>query len=130
VTGWHRRCFVESTFGKMLSTKRHDCLNYMSFPVATFITTIRFTEQGISKINKTTKRANGFKSAAKKMRVKVKDIFRTLGDFDGAIVLDAHDAETAAAAFLQLDTSGNIHTTTTRAFNAAEMGKILAKLSQ
>lgn len=98
--------------------------------MATFITTIRFTEQGISKINKTTKRANAFKAAAKKMGVKVKDIFWTLGAFDGAIVLDAPDDETAAAALLQLDISGNVHSTTARAFNAAEMGKILAKLSK
>lgn len=98
--------------------------------MATFITTIKFTEQGIKAISETTKRANAFKAAAKKMGVKVKDIFWTLGAFDGAIVFDAPDDETAAAALLQLDMSGNVHTTTTRAFNAAEMGKILAKLSQ
>jgi uncharacterized protein with GYD domain len=98
--------------------------------VATFITTIRFTEQGISKINKTTKRANTFKAAAKKMGVKVKDIFWTLGAFDGAIVFDAPDDETASAALVHLGTLGNVQTTTARAFNAAEMGKILAKLSK
>jgi uncharacterized protein with GYD domain len=98
--------------------------------VATFITTIRFTEQGISKINKTTKRANAFKAAAKKMGVKVKDIFWTLGAFDGAIVFDAPDDETASAALVHLGTLGNVQTTTARAFNAAEMGKILAKLSK
>jgi len=98
--------------------------------MATFITTIKFTEQGISKINKTTKRANAFKAAAKKMGVKVKDIFWTLGAFDGAIVFDAPDDETASAALVHLGTLGNVHTTTVRAFNAAEMGKILAKLSQ
>jgi uncharacterized protein with GYD domain len=98
--------------------------------MATFITTIRFTEQGISKINKTTKRANAFKSAAKRMGVKVKDIFWTLGAFDGAIVFDAPDDETASAALLHLGTLGNVQTTTARAFNAAEMGKILSKLSK
>ncbi len=98
--------------------------------MATFITTIRFTEQGISKINKTTKRANAFKAAAKKMGVKVKDIFWTLGAFDGAIVFDAPDDETASAALVHLGTLGNVQTTTARAFNAAEMGKILAKLSK
>jgi len=96
--------------------------------VATFITTIRFTKQGISKINKTTKRANAFKAAAKKMGVKVKDIFWTLGD--GAIVFDAPDDETTSAALVHLGTLGNVQTTTARAFSAAEMGKILAKLSK
>jgi uncharacterized protein with GYD domain len=67
--------------------------------VATFISIIRFTEQGLSKINKTTRRASAFKSAAKKMGIKVKDIYWTLGAFDGAIVFDAPDDETASAAY-------------------------------
>jgi uncharacterized protein with GYD domain len=98
--------------------------------VATFISIIRFTEQGVSKINKTTKRASTFKAAAKKMGIKVKDIFWTLGAFDGAIVFDAPDDETATAALLQLSTSRNVHTSTARAFNAGDMEKILAKLSK
>ena len=98
--------------------------------MATFITTIKFTEQGVKAIGETTKRADAFKAAAKKMGVKVNQIYWTLGAFDGAIVFDAPDDETVSAALLHLGTSGNVHTTTVRAFNAAEMGKILAKLSQ
>jgi uncharacterized protein with GYD domain len=98
--------------------------------MATFITTIKFTEQGVKTIGETTKRANAFKAAAKKMGVKVNEIYWTLGAFDGAIVFDAPDDETASAALLHLGTSGNVHTTTVRAFNADEMGKILSKLSK
>jgi uncharacterized protein with GYD domain len=97
--------------------------------MATFITTIKFTEQGVKAIGETTKRANAFKAAAKKMGVKVKDIYWALGAFDGAIVFDAPDDETASAALLHLGTAGNVHTTTVRAFNVAEMGEILSKLS-
>jgi uncharacterized protein with GYD domain len=98
--------------------------------MATFITTIKFTEKGIKAIGETTKRSNAFKAAAKKMGVKVKDIYWTLGAFDGAIVFDAPDDEAASAALVHLGTLGNVHTTTARAFNAAEMGKILAQLSK
>jgi uncharacterized protein with GYD domain len=98
--------------------------------MATFITTLKFTEQGIKAIGETTKRADAFKAAAKKVGVKVSEIYWTLGAFDGAIVFDAPDEETATAALLQLSTSGNVHTTTVRAFNAGDMGKILAKLSK
>lgn len=98
--------------------------------MATFITTLKFTEKGIKAIGETTKRADAFKAAAKKMGAKVSEIYWTLGEFDGAIVLDAPDAETAAAVLMQLDMAGNVHTTTARAFNAAEMGKILGKLSK
>jgi uncharacterized protein with GYD domain len=98
--------------------------------MATFISTLKFTEQGIKAIGETTKRADAFKAAAKKMGVKVNEIYWTLGAFDGAIVFDAPDEETATAALLQLSTSGNVHTTTVRAFNPGDMGKILAKLSK
>ena len=48
--------------------------------MATFITTIKFTQQGIKGIGESTKRAAAVKSSAKKMGVKVKDMFWTLGD--------------------------------------------------
>jgi uncharacterized protein with GYD domain len=97
--------------------------------MATFITTIKFTEKGIKAIGETTKRADAYKAAAKKMGAKVIEIYWTLGEFDGAIILDAPDDETAAAALLHLGISGNVHTTTVRAFNTPEMEKILGRVS-
>jgi len=98
--------------------------------MATFITTIKFTEHGIKSVSETTKRAESFKAVAKKLGVKVTEIYWTIGAFDGAIVFDAPDDETATVALLQLASMGNVQTTTTRAFTAAEMGKILPKLSK
>ena len=46
--------------------------------MATFITTIKFTEKGIEGIRETGKRAAAFKAAAKKMGVKVTGIYWTL----------------------------------------------------
>jgi uncharacterized protein with GYD domain len=40
--------------------------------MATFITTVKFTQQGIKGIDETTKRAAAVKAAAKKMGVKVR----------------------------------------------------------
>ena len=97
--------------------------------MATFISTIKFTEHGIQNIEDTCTRANAFKSAAKKMGVKVQDIYWTLGPFDGLLVFDAPDEETATAAMLRLGSLGNVHTQTARAYKAAEMEGILAKLS-
>ena len=42
--------------------------------MATFISTLRFTQQGVQNINDTGKRANAFKATAKKMKIKVKEI--------------------------------------------------------
>jgi uncharacterized protein with GYD domain len=97
-------------------------------PMATFITTIKFTDQGEKGIRDTTKRAASFKATAKKMGVKVTDILWTMGAFDGVLIFDAADDETATAVMLQLGSLDNVHTTTARAFRAAEMDEILAKL--
>ncbi len=96
--------------------------------MATFITTVKFTQQGIKGIDETTKRAAAFKAAAKKLGVKVTDIYWTLGDYDGVLILEAPDDQTATTALLHLGAAGNVHTTTVRAFNAAEMDKILSKV--
>ncbi|MFO0823286.1 MAG: GYD domain-containing protein [Gemmataceae bacterium] len=95
--------------------------------MATFITQIKFTEQGIKGIDESTKRAATLKATARKMGVKVTDIYWTLGDYDGLLVLEAADDETAAALLLHLGAMGNVHTSTVRAFTAAEMDAITAK---
>ena len=96
--------------------------------MATFLSTIKFTEQGIKAVGETTKRAAALKAAAKKMQVKVTDIYWTLGPFDGLLVFDAPDDETATAMMLYLGTLGNVHTTTARAFTATQMDEVLAKM--
>ena len=98
--------------------------------MATFITTIKFTEQGIQHIRKSPKRAAAFKSAAKKMGVKVTDIYWTLGSFDGVVVFDAPDDERATAAMLYLSSQGNVQTTTARAFDAGEVEKVIGLLAK
>jgi uncharacterized protein with GYD domain len=96
--------------------------------MATFITNIKFTQQGIKGIDESTKRAAALKAAAKKMGVKVTEIYWTLGDYDGVLILEAPDDETATNLLLHLGALGNVHTTTVRAFKAAEMDKILTKV--
>jgi uncharacterized protein with GYD domain len=94
--------------------------------MATFITSIKFTQQGITNFRDTCKRADAFKTTAKKMGVKVTNVFWTLGAFDGVLIFEAADEETTTAAILQLGSLGNVQTQTARAFNSAEMEKILA----
>ena len=96
--------------------------------MATYISTLRFTEQGLKGISESPKRANAFKAAAKKLGVKVTAEYWTLGPFDGVVIFDAPDEETATSLMLQLSSLGNVQTRTARAFNADEMGKILEKV--
>lgn len=96
--------------------------------MATFISTIKFTQQGVKGIDETTKRAAALKAAAKKLGAKVTGIYWTLGDYDGLLIFEAPDDETAMTVLLHLGSLGNVHTTTVRAFSAAEMDNIVAKV--
>jgi len=98
--------------------------------MATFIATIKFTQKGLEGISESPKRAAAFKTAAKKMGVKVTGTYWTTGYFDGLIIFDAADDETAAAATLLLSGQGYVHTTTARAFEASEMGKVVGMLGK
>lgn len=96
--------------------------------MATFILTIKFTQQGIKDIDHSTKRAAIFKNEAKKLGAKVKEIYWTMGDHDGLLILEAPDDKTATAAILHLGAMGNVHTSTCRAYTAAEMDQIVSIL--
>src|SRR5262245_35508882 len=96
--------------------------------MATFITTIKFTQQGLKGIDETTKRAAAFKAAAKQLGVKVTNTYWRLGEYDGLLICEAPDDETVTAALLHLGSAGSVHTATVRAFTASEMDKILAKM--
>ena len=96
--------------------------------MATFITTLHFTEQGIKAARSHVSRAAAFRAAARKLGVKVTGLYWTLGAFDGVIVCEAPDEATATALLLHLVALGNVRTQTARAFDAAEMQKILGLL--
>ncbi len=96
--------------------------------MTTFITTLKFTPQGIANIQDTCKRAASFKTMAKKMGGRVTDVYWTLGAIDGVLIFEAPDDETATAMMLRLGSLGFVHTQTARALTAAEMEKIVAAL--
>jgi uncharacterized protein with GYD domain len=96
--------------------------------MARFVATIRFTPQGMTNIQDTCKRAAALKTSARKMGVKITDIYWTMGAFDGLLIFEAADDETATALMLHIGSLGNVQTQTGRAFTASEMEKILAGL--
>jgi uncharacterized protein with GYD domain len=98
--------------------------------MATFIATVKFTPKGIEEIRDTAKRAAAFKSAVKKMGIKVTGTYWTLGYFDGVLIFDAPDDATATAAMLRLSGEGYVHTTTARAFDASEIDKVVGLLAK
>lgn len=96
--------------------------------MATFITTLHFTEQGVKGVRDTCTRAAAFKSVAERMGIKVIGQYWTLGTFDGVILFEAPDDAAATAAMLHLSSQGTIRTQTARALDAAEMQKVIGLL--
>jgi len=97
--------------------------------MAMYLTLLKFTEQGVKNIKDTCKRAGDFRTKAKSLGIEIKEQFWSLGAYDGGIVFQAPDDETATAAMLSLSALNNVTTQTLRTFDAAEMGKIVARMS-
>jgi uncharacterized protein with GYD domain len=98
--------------------------------MATFVATLKFTQQGIETIRESPKRAAEFKAAAKKMGVKVTDEYWTLGPFDGLVIFEAPNEEKATAAMLYLSSLGHVTTATARAFSPSEVEKVIGMLGK
>jgi uncharacterized protein with GYD domain len=96
--------------------------------MATYITLMNFTDQGIRNVKETTKRAETFKDAAKKTGVTARDMYWTLRQYDIIATVEGPDDLSVTALGLSLGALGNIHTQTLRAFGPAEMKQILDKM--
>jgi len=96
--------------------------------MATYVLLLKFTDQGIRNIKDTTRRAEAFRSIADKAGGKVKEVYWTLGQYDGVLIFDAPDEATATALGLNLGSLGNVRTQSLRAFSAEEIGRGLDKM--
>jgi uncharacterized protein with GYD domain len=95
--------------------------------MATFISLVSFTDQGIRNVKESPKRAEAFKAMAKKLGVTVKEIYWTLGHYDVVIVLEGDD-QAVKSALLKAGSLGNVRSETLRAFSAAEIGGIVGNI--
>jgi len=94
----------------------------------TYISLVKFTEKGIQNAKQTTQRLDAWAAKVQSMGVTIKQMYWTLGEYDQVCIFEAPDDETAASVLLAANMLGNIRSQTMRAFTAAEMDKILAKI--
>jgi uncharacterized protein with GYD domain len=94
----------------------------------TYISLVQFTDKGIQAAKQTTQRVADWSAKVKSMRVSIKEMYWTLGQYDQVCIFEAPDDETAASVLLAADLLGNIRTQTLRAFTSSEMEKILANV--
>ena len=96
--------------------------------MATYISLIQFTDQGIRNVKDTVKRGEAAIAEAEKMGMKITEEFWTMGAYDVVVLLDAPDDATMSAFALKVGSMGNVKSQTLRAFRKQEMEGILAKL--
>ncbi|MCA9061726.1 MAG: GYD domain-containing protein [Planctomycetaceae bacterium] len=96
--------------------------------MATFISLITWTQPGEEAVKRTIDRADAFREVAKQSGATVKDVYWTLGGYDGVLVFEARDDAAATALMLKLGSQGNVRTKTMRAFSASEMQDIISRV--
>ena len=94
----------------------------------TYISLLRWTQQGAAKAKDSPKRLDAGRKAFKKIGVEIKDTYLTMGRYDLVCVIEARDDESVARALLTLGSQGNIQTETMRAWNEDEYRKITGSL--
>lgn len=95
--------------------------------MATFISLVNFTDQGIRSVKDSPDRLNAFQAMAEKMGVSVKSVYYTVGNYDIVVVVEGSE-EAVMSALLKVATLGNVRSQTLRAFSTEEMKQIISKM--
>ena len=95
--------------------------------MATFITLLNFTDQGIRRVKESPNRVEAFKKMAGSLGVNVKSVYYTLGTYDLVVVTEG-DEEAEIATLLRAGSLGNVRSQTMRGFSVDEFTKIIARM--
>jgi uncharacterized protein with GYD domain len=95
--------------------------------MATFITLINLTDQGIRNIKESPDRFEAFRAMAEQLGLTVKSAHYTCGRYDLVLVVEGPE-EAAMAALLKVSSLGNARAETLRGFSIGEMRQIIAAM--
>ena len=93
-----------------------------------YVTLFNWTEQGVRNAKDTAKRAKAAREAWEKAGGRFIGIWWTLGQYDGVVIHEAPDDETATRLLIATGMVGNIRTNTMRAFGEDEIESLLQGL--
>ena len=93
-----------------------------------YVTLIRYTQQGASRIKESPARLDAARTAAEKAGGKIHAWFLTMGKYDAVIVSEFPNDEASAKFMLATGAAGNVTTQTMKAFTEDEYRKIIASL--
>ncbi|PWT91841.1 MAG: GYD family protein [Blastocatellia bacterium] len=93
-----------------------------------YVTLVRYTQQGISKIKDSPSRLDSAKKAAEKEKGKIQAWYLTMGRYDAVLISEFPSDEACAKFALSAGSLGNISTETLKAFPEADYRKIIGSL--
>ena len=93
-----------------------------------YIALMKWTGQGITNVNASPLRLDTGRKAFRRVGVKIKDTYLTMGRYDLVCLIEAADDETYASAMLSLGAQGNLQTETLKAFTEDQYRKICASV--
>jgi len=94
----------------------------------TYVSLLRWTDQGIKNAKNTVERAEQASAAAQRAGGRIQTILWTQGPYDIVTISEFPDEQSAMAFLIATGGQGNVRTETLRAFSAEEMKRILAKV--
>ena len=93
-----------------------------------YVTLVRYTHQGISKIKDSPSRLDAARKAAEGAGGKIHTWYLTMGQYDAVLICEFPSDELCAKFSLGAAAQGNISTETLKAFPEAEYRKIISSL--
>jgi uncharacterized protein with GYD domain len=93
-----------------------------------YVSLFNLTEQGIKTVKDTVQRAQIVKKQAEAVGGRVIGIWWLQGQYDGIIIFEAPDEDTAMRSVIASGMQGNNRTVTMRAFSEDEMARIVGGL--
>jgi uncharacterized protein with GYD domain len=94
----------------------------------TYITLLRYTQQGIEKMKDSPTRLEAAKQSVRAMGGELKAYYLVMGQYDAVVISEAPDDETATRFALATGARGFVRTETLRAYTEEEYRKIIAAL--
>jgi uncharacterized protein with GYD domain len=96
--------------------------------MATYLSLLNWTDQGVRTVKDSPKRLESTKKALKKLGGELKAYYMLQGFYDGVLIFDIPNDEALTKFLLTTGTGGNVRTTTLRAFTEEEFLKFIAAL--
>lgn len=94
----------------------------------TYITLLRYTQQGTERIKESPTRLEAAKQSVRALGGEIKAFYLVMGQYDGVVISEMPDDQTATRFALATAARGYVRTETLRAYPEAEYRQIIATL--